>query len=383
MDDKQVLLRTFHDAYERQDDTNVVTISTGTVDRFGTILNPHGWDLKAYRKNPVVLWAHMRTELPIGVAKRVWVDGDRLKAEFEWVSGDLNPWAQQVKTFYDEKILKGFSVGFRVLESTPPESEGGPTTFKKLELLEFSAVPVPANPEALADSWEPLARMFDAARSVHMVQTGPGTFRAVSIDKDKESDDKRVERAVWDGVEAQKRVEAWAGGDAKKRAKAYALARGTELLLPHHDVAEAGNLVTSRAGVEEAISCLEIALLSDEECERAYDHLYVHADQFGIQVPEFEDVKSLRSRKWKLGEAIDSFEKRAISRDVFEHRLGRTDQEGKGMDNVAMSREDLDALTQAKGLIDQVLSRAPAKVEEPKVEEPKSDDDAGVIEITE
>lgn len=179
MDRAEVLLRTFHDAYERSDDVSVVTISTGAVDRFGTVLNPKGWDLSAYKKNPVVLWAHMRSELPIGTANRVWVDGDKLKAEFEWVSGDLNPWAQQVKRFYDEKILKGFSVGFRVLDATPPEKEGDPIRFNKLELVEFSAVPVPANPEALADSWEPLARMFNAARSVHMVQTGPGDRKSV------------------------------------------------------------------------------------------------------------------------------------------------------------------------------------------------------------
>ena len=33
-------------------------ISTGAVDRDGDTIDPKGWDLTAYRRNPTVLWQH-------------------------------------------------------------------------------------------------------------------------------------------------------------------------------------------------------------------------------------------------------------------------------------------------------------------------------------
>jgi hypothetical protein len=48
----------------------------------------------------------------------------------------------------DAGMLNACSVGFRPLEQTYDSVRGG-TTFLRQELLEFSVVPVPANPEAL------------------------------------------------------------------------------------------------------------------------------------------------------------------------------------------------------------------------------------------
>nr|WP_282599866.1 HK97 family phage prohead protease [Paenibacillus dendritiformis] len=52
-----------------------------------------------------------------------------------------------VYELYKGGFMKATSVGFPVKEFEP--RQGGGTLYKKQELLELSAVPVPANPEAL------------------------------------------------------------------------------------------------------------------------------------------------------------------------------------------------------------------------------------------
>src|SRR3954466_14713263 len=59
------------------------TISSKSVDRMGDTIDPAGWDLNAYLKNPVVLWAHDSTMLPLAKAPKLWFDGGKMKADAE------------------------------------------------------------------------------------------------------------------------------------------------------------------------------------------------------------------------------------------------------------------------------------------------------------
>ncbi len=56
------------------------TISTATADRDNDTIDVSGWDLRAYTKNPVVLWAHDYSSLPIGKAVVLTKDASRLRA---------------------------------------------------------------------------------------------------------------------------------------------------------------------------------------------------------------------------------------------------------------------------------------------------------------
>ena len=56
----------------------VAYASTEVVDRDGEILKASGARLENYRKNPVVLWAHGRYQLPIGKALWIKVDDNGL-----------------------------------------------------------------------------------------------------------------------------------------------------------------------------------------------------------------------------------------------------------------------------------------------------------------
>jgi HK97 family phage prohead protease len=129
-------------------------ISTGSVDRDNDTIDPFGWELRNYRKNPVVLWAHNYDELPVGRSIREWVEDDRLKSEAEFTSRELYPFGFMVLQMLRNKFLNTTSVGFKPKEWMFADDENREfgVDFIKQELLEYSIVPVPSNPEALVDA---------------------------------------------------------------------------------------------------------------------------------------------------------------------------------------------------------------------------------------
>lgn len=122
-----------------------VIVSTADVDRQGESVSQAGWDLSFYKSNPVVLWAHDYASLPIGVCTSIDVKDGKLVAEGKFAPADANPLAQQIRKLYDLGMVNTTSVGFIPKEFD--QSRDG--VISKSELLEFSFVPVPANPYAL------------------------------------------------------------------------------------------------------------------------------------------------------------------------------------------------------------------------------------------
>lgn len=117
--------------------------STGSIDRHGESINPMGWKLENYLKNPVVLWGHDYRALPIGKAIKVWIEKGQLMFDIQ-LSKTLEE-AKKVWGLIQEEIVRSVSVGFIPLKL----DETGEYTWAEQELLELSFVTVPANPEAL------------------------------------------------------------------------------------------------------------------------------------------------------------------------------------------------------------------------------------------
>ena len=147
------------------DDSRVLRFvgSTATRDRMGDEIAINGWQTKAYMKNPVFLWAHNYQEPPIGKTIKIERTDKGLMFDVEFASAEIYPKADQIFQLYKHGFLKATSVGFRslksewMLENTEEEESKRKKNpdlrpgkeYKKQELLELSAVPVPANPEAL------------------------------------------------------------------------------------------------------------------------------------------------------------------------------------------------------------------------------------------
>jgi hypothetical protein len=319
---ERVLLRwALGSEYQRGDDFDTVTISTGQVDRYHTILNPEGWDTKAYRKNPVVLWAHFRSELPIGNSVKEYIEGAKLKSDMQWVPADMNPWAAIVRRFYEEKYLRAWSVGFIPTKIVEPESMDEPLRFEENELVEYSAVPVPANPGALSEGmvpeeYEEQGKALMRTMSVAYAQVGSNVWRPVPKGAIEGLAPAVVDHPekVWDAIAAQQRVAEWAGGDAAKRAKAYAVINGSELVFPHHDV-EGGSLVTIKRGVELALEALLAPGIPDAVVVAAYAHLAEHAAQFSVAAKTLDEVMAARK-----GAVLrqSNLEKLVMARDMLD-----------------------------------------------------------------
>ena len=126
------------------------TISTGAVDRDRDTIDPAGWKLTAFRKNPVVQWAHDYAMPPIGRATKIRVDGDALKATAEFATAEVYPFAETIYQLLKGGFLQATSVGFRPLKHNWNDERGG-VDFASQELLEFSIVPVPANADCLME----------------------------------------------------------------------------------------------------------------------------------------------------------------------------------------------------------------------------------------
>ena len=135
--------------------------STDVIDRTGEVIEVEGWDLRNYKKNPVVLFGHDYRQPAIGRAQKVWIDDGKLKFRVEFAPADVYPFADTIYKLYKNGFMKATSVGFKPIEWKFGEKPTEPyRTFMKQELLEYSMVPVPANPEALIgakelkDAWQ-------------------------------------------------------------------------------------------------------------------------------------------------------------------------------------------------------------------------------------
>lgn len=117
--------------------------STEDRDRHGEVIKQDGWDLKLYKKNPVLLLSHNYQELPIGKAENIRVEEGRLK--FTARFSEATQKAREATQLVREGILNTFSVGFIVRDVDKKDG----SIITKAELLEISLVAVPANPNAI------------------------------------------------------------------------------------------------------------------------------------------------------------------------------------------------------------------------------------------
>ena len=135
------------------EDVYSVTIFANELSRDGMSVDLDGMDFSNYEKNPVVLYAHDhlgRTEsggLPIGRTLRLARTSDgHIRADFEFLAGDA--FAARVRNAWEQGFLRGASIGWRPLETRPA---GRGARAVRSELLEWSIVAVPADPDALRD----------------------------------------------------------------------------------------------------------------------------------------------------------------------------------------------------------------------------------------
>ena len=144
--------------------------SSETLDRYDEIIVASGWRLDNYRRNPVFQNAHQYGDVIFTLGKALITEvrsipssraaPDQLStinsppSTFLYqriqFATDVNPMARIAYGLYKGKFLNAVSVGFIPLRWENGSAEAGfRRKYLEQELLEVSAVGIPANPEAL------------------------------------------------------------------------------------------------------------------------------------------------------------------------------------------------------------------------------------------
>lgn len=143
----------------REDGPLTFIIATEGMKADGLDLRMSGLVLDRYRLNPVVMFGHDyygRGSLPIGRAENVRVEGDELLADTIFDLDD--EFAATVDRKYRGGFLNAVSVGFDIRGIDPKTG-----VVDEWELIEYSAVPVPLDPDAVVKSGRQRALAMAAA----------------------------------------------------------------------------------------------------------------------------------------------------------------------------------------------------------------------------
>ena len=327
-------------------------ISTSTPDRDGDIIEASGWDLSNYKKNPVVLFAHDNWRPPVGKGISVEVDGDKLIAEAEFMdeSIDKTGFSETIYQMLKHGYLNATSIGMIPHEWDIIKDDNGEIKgfhFKKQELLEFSIVPVPANPEALSLAQEkginidPLEDWFEEAldcwteyknflilpkKEIETLYRKAKRLTKGKTKMSKENKDTNVEEKMVipydmahpDGTPKEPRESDWDGPYEVTQATVSDLMTmcawhedkpegdlvKEDFKLPHHR-AEGEHAVVWR-GVVAAMAALMGARggvdVPEEDRRGIYNHLSLHYEEFDETPPEFKHVEeqTLKSEEFYI-----------------------------------------------------------------------------------
>nr|WP_249403662.1 phage major capsid protein [Sphingomonas sp. CFBP 13720] len=122
-------------------------MSDATVDRYGDIVEPAGWKLTSFKRNPIALFGH-DSAFPIGNWKNVRVENGELVGDLEMLPEGKSSRVDEIRAFLEAKMIRAVSVGFRGIKAEPLANGG--LRYIESELVECSVVAIPANPNALS-----------------------------------------------------------------------------------------------------------------------------------------------------------------------------------------------------------------------------------------
>jgi len=121
----------------------IAIASDDSIDRMGDSLEIDRWELKNFKKNPILLAGHQNfPEYVVGVAKNIKTEGNKLI--FEPIFHGITELSKNLEKMVTEGFIKAWSVGFIPNALMEKDNKNA-----RNELLEISLVAVPANANAL------------------------------------------------------------------------------------------------------------------------------------------------------------------------------------------------------------------------------------------
>jgi HK97 family phage prohead protease len=158
-------------------------ISSEKKDAHGTVLSMDGWDLRRYKKNGIVGYQHdvygddmFKSPNPdsvIGTGK-VYIEDKYLIGDVTFEPAEINPLAEKIFRKVLFGTLKATSVGFVPIEKgkyVSNDEDGGTYYYGKRELLEFSIVNIPSNPDAVRREFEDIENEINELKGIKDTQS--------------------------------------------------------------------------------------------------------------------------------------------------------------------------------------------------------------------
>lgn len=289
---------------QTEDGKRVVSMigSTPSIDRDGDTIRQSGWDLGAFKKNPVILFGHNHDIPAIGRANKFKKSKEALVfEEIEFPKEGVHKFADMIYSLMEAKFIKAGSVGFiplemqrRKVEEDEPDIFFIPTDFKKQELIEFSIVNVGSNRDALVTHLG-----NKGFKTTGKVKIGDQEFEMKQLIEAIFSEEKTVipfkhypladEDTPWNGpreireadVDQLRKMSTWFDSEDSDVKNSYKL--------PHH---QASDLKTVWNGVRAGMGALFGARtpldVPDGDRRGIYNHLKSHYLEFDKPVPDFK-----------------------------------------------------------------------------------------------
>ena len=163
-------------------------VTTANEDRHGENIDTKGISTDRYMENPVVLYGHDYYGLPIGKTLKLTEQSKKMKARFQ-LATDILPFAATVYAMVKAGYINAVSIGGIVKKWSEDYR-----TIEEMEMLEFSIVSIPANPEALITG-----RSFEkiVGKSITEVKKEyEEAVQQVTLDKLKGMDNDEVKDAI-------------------------------------------------------------------------------------------------------------------------------------------------------------------------------------------
>lgn len=305
-------------------------------DRHDEVMWPPGCDYDNYKKNPVFLYQHEWSTLPIGRCVAIKVTDNAISQSILFDQKDTN--ALEILRKYDEGFLKGVSVGFlyesknwmrvdvetekitwvndknETIEFVIPDSLQRPFHFcHTWELLELSVATIPANPlslvekdfktllpETLKDTIKEaytalhekeLQNLVKVLKNFVAVKNIVPAHNVTSVDVDSE----------WNETEALSKLMVWASTDGTGDEATIDWAKFAEAFLIfdvenleqidsykmcHHTVNENDQLMLVWKNLKQTLYDVLIDKdLTVDDKTLAYEHLQTHYKDINVEIP--------------------------------------------------------------------------------------------------
>lgn len=126
------------------------TFSTPEIDRDKDSVNQLGIDFTAFKRNPVVQWAHQYSLPPVARVAATWIRDGKTMGTVEFPPEGVSALSDTLEGLVRYGFLNAVSIGYMPIKQI--ENDLGGYDIQSLELLEISLVPLPSNRSALLEA---------------------------------------------------------------------------------------------------------------------------------------------------------------------------------------------------------------------------------------